>query len=262
MKNLMKAIAFATVMCMLLSVTAFAASEANMAGDGTASVTIIIDDAAASTPIALVVAKSTVESATGLDESNILYIDQAETDEYGAVTFNSVDTKGEKAVNVFVGYEGVSAAIKLVAAKVDLGPGDKVVIEDVKFYQTADIDKDVEGVEATDVESGSGATGTATITVDEGRKIAGINWAIGHSASDGSDVKRAYVKANADMLSVLTGNVQVRVGVAFSNGLKADPSTQRKITDLDLIVKTVKDDNSEELVIFTDEEADKDNENK
>lgn len=259
MKKLMKAIAFATVMCMLLSVSAFA-NTAAMDPNGAASVTIEIADATKSTPIALVVAKSSVESAAALDESNILYIDQSETDANGAVTFPNVDTKGEKAVNVFVGYAGVDAAIKLVAEEVVLGPKDSVEIKNVRLYQPDEID-DSEVGDATDVESGSGATGTATVTVDEDRKVAGIIWAIGYKNAKGEDA-RAYVKADTAMFAALQGATELRVGVAFSNGLKADASTQREITGLDLIVKTVKTDNTSELVLFTNETADKDNENK
>ena len=67
MKKFMKALAFATVMCMLLSVAAFAANEPDytIADGGTLSVTVT-DANAANKQIAFVAANADITEATDL----------------------------------------------------------------------------------------------------------------------------------------------------------------------------------------------------
>lgn len=255
MKKLMKALAFATVACMLLSTAAFAENSAEMDA-GAKSVTVTIDGVTASTPISIVVTPTTVTKAEEIASGNILYINQDVTDENGDVTFESVDTKNTNGVNVFLGYEGVGeSALTLVAEALVLEPQDKVTIVPAKIYKASEVDATVDGIENTESDFGVGAAVDLTKSAfGEDREIKDMIWSISYT-KDG-EAKKAFTKVKPALIENLNAcEGTLRLGLTVSAGSKAKDDTVEtaaEITAVNVIVKTNNAANTEEKIIFTD----------
>jgi hypothetical protein len=209
MKKLMKAIAFATVMCMLLSTVAFAAQEAtvNSAKNGI-NVTV---EAEEGTQVALLIlAKGTAlkDAASG----NILFIDQKPAAASGA-TFTDVSIGSAKAADVFVGYEGNKT---VALGTVTFEAGDTITVTTVKKFESVD--------GQSDNDLGGGYLLNLVKDLDEGRSLKNLIWAIdwtkkveGEDAVEGT----SYIAVGAEELAeinLLGGNTYI--GVAFSAGAK------------------------------------------
>ena len=253
MKKFMKAIAFATVMCMLLSTAAFAAATMNE----NSTVTVNVTGAATEAPIAFVV--STAGSAAAIDSANIKDVAQINTEADGSATI-TLGTGGEQSVNIFYGYQGVETA-QMFTAVLDVEPGDSVDVNVAEILSADAIDKytAVNGVEIpkTDNDRGSAIIATVDVNVDEGRVIKDMIWSIRYKETAEGELKFAYVKANASLFSVLDGEAQI--GLAFSNGNKSGKASVI-VDGLEAIVKTgVAETTTEDLTIFSDEAADKAN---
>ena len=251
MKKFMKAIAFATVMCMLLSVAAFAAETDGSVAWGEESavrVTINAGSANANKQIALVV--STAASAGAIATGNIYDVQQVALDENGSKTV-ALSAGGQAAVNVFYGYEGRDGgdAGMLELAAQAVTPDESVVIyveEILTEAEIAELAKTNESIVATDNDY-AGAI-IATVTIDAGDKtVSDMMWSIRHNGEKGV----AYVKADTSIFTVLDGSVQY--ALSFSNGNKSGLA-EVEVTGLEAIVKL--SDGSE---IYSDEEFDKPN---
>ena len=105
MKKLMKAIAFATVMCMLLSVSAFASTAVlDENADRTFNITVTYEGLAAK-QVALLVVKAGKQLGS-LADTDILYIDQKAAAD-GTATFTAPIAEGyDGNVDVYAGYDG------------------------------------------------------------------------------------------------------------------------------------------------------------
>lgn len=94
MKKFMKAIAFATVMCLALSTAAFAAVEVDYA---TKTANITVEGAQAGEQVAIIVTEA---GATEFTKDTILFVDQK-----ASKTFSAKITKaGVEAIDVYAGY--------------------------------------------------------------------------------------------------------------------------------------------------------------
>lgn len=119
MKKLMKAIAFATVMCMLLSTAAFASTATLTSTDYVLDVTV---NAAGDEQVALLIVDTDANLAS-LESSQILYVGQMAAAEgvadFGEIAIDSA--KGSKQVDVYAGYvSNATGNAMTVASNVDL----------------------------------------------------------------------------------------------------------------------------------------------
>jgi opacity protein-like surface antigen len=262
MKKLMKALAFATVACMLLSTAAFAEEvDPAIMDKGAKTVTVKVATNVASTPISIVVTpieedpENDPMTAEDINSGNILYINQGVTGEDGIATFENVDTKNTNGVNVFLGYEGVGdAALKLVAKALKLEPGDSVTIVPAKIYSAKDIDDAKTDVVA---ESDFGVGAVIDLTkADFGadRVIKDMIWSISYTKGGVAD--KAFTKVKPELIKAFNiCNGSIRLGLTVSAGSKAADDTvdtAAEITDVDVIVKTNNAENTEEKIIFSD----------
>lgn len=138
MKKLMKAIAFATVMCMLLSVSAFAATGENaVVNDGTIDVTVV---ATAGTQVALLMVDPEVSDSSleGLTDSQIIYIDQKASAGSNAITFEDINIGDYTEVDVWVGYDGADGAQFLGKVALE-SPEITITIVKEEVYTTTDL---------------------------------------------------------------------------------------------------------------------------
>lgn len=243
MKKFMKAIAFATVMCMLLSTAAFAADLT--IADSKVTVTVNAGAAAANEQIAFVV--STATTAAGIATGNIKDVQQVALDGTGSKTIELSTGDAEEAT-VFYGYKGVDAAQSFTAAAV-VQPSDKVVITNVDILTDAEINAYADGKEGfvlptTDTDKAGAIIATVDVQKEEGKTIAGMFWSIRHNGANGV----AYVAADETIFSVLDGPTQI--GLAFSNGNESGLA-EVEVTDLHAIV-ILRDAESNENIIYSD----------
>ncbi len=249
MKKLMKAIAFATVMCMLLSTAAFATSTATM--DNATTVTVKIEGADANQPLAVVVTPISVTSAAAITSADVKYIDQKTADGDGYAEF-TVDTKGENGVNVFYGYAGAPSALKLVATAAQAGDVIEIVgaAEILNATDIEDLANEY-GLAETDTEYGSAAVVEFDVELGEGRSVTDMFWSITYTGAEGTDY--AYYRADASIFNVLEGGV--KYAIAFSNGNRNGLNSV-EITAVNAIFKTANADGSgvQEILTNPDDE--------
>ena len=249
MKKFMKAIAFATVMCMLLSVAAFAASNAEIATAGT--VNIIVEGATASTPIAFVVTDTTVTEAANITSANIKDVAQTETTASGTASI-ALGTGGLDTVNVFYGYEGATLngepSALMLSAALEVEVYDTVVIKNLDIITEQEISEYIASnpgaaIAATDTDNATALVFEIDIDAN-GKTVTDMIWSIRHSGAN----RVAYVDADTDIFTVLDGTV--KYALAFSNGNRTEGGiAEVTIEGLEAIVKL--SDGSE---IFSEEE--------
>lgn len=246
MKKFMKAIAFATVMCMLLSTAAFAADLT--IADSKVTVTVVDANAEDGEQLALIATKASVASAAAITNDDILDIQQIAFADGEASA--ELGTKTETSVKIFYGYQsaGVDAAQSFTAAAV-VQPSDKVVITNVNILTDAEINDYADGKEGfvlptTDTDKAGAIIATVDVQKEVGKTIAGMFWSIRHNGANGV----AYVAADADLFSVLDGPTQI--GLAFSNGNESGLA-EVEVTDLHAIV-ILRDAESNENIIYSD----------
>ena len=143
MKKFMKAIALATVLCLALSTVAFANSVDTAVKDSAKDYTVdVVVTGAISEEVALVIVDSTngdVIATSGINDGNIVYIDQKTADASGT-TFADVPIKDTvKRVSVFVGYDGIAATDNYLGT-FDIGPEIKKIniVEDATIVSADD----------------------------------------------------------------------------------------------------------------------------
>ena len=129
MKKLMKAIAFATVMCMLLSTAAFAANQDVTVNQETKVITIKVTGAAAGNQVSLIVVDGATADYT-FNSDTILYINQGEAVDGGA-TFSGVTVPAStETIDVYAGYAANTATkAEKVAENVPLEAVEAITVE-------------------------------------------------------------------------------------------------------------------------------------
>ena len=175
MKKLFKAVAFVTVMCMLLSTAAFA-NYGEATGDKAAKLidANVVGVGENEQVVLLIVAKDVaVADAT---EADIMYIDQKQADASGVAAFNDIAIKDtETVVDVYVG----SAATN--------GPqliGNDIDIADVKVITLATGEDAIIEAHSESHEGVKGYAAAITVNIPEGLTIEKMIWGFG--LSDGT----------------------------------------------------------------------------
>lgn len=114
MKKLLKAVALATVMCMLLSTAAFASFGEATGDKDTDLVTVNVINAGANEQVVLLIVDGDVADLASVTDAQIQFIDQKEANASGAVNFGSVAVKeADKVVDVYVGSANTNGPQKL-----------------------------------------------------------------------------------------------------------------------------------------------------
>ena len=252
MKKLMKAIAFATVMCMLLSTAAFAATTADNSVDNAAiatdkKVTVNVTGAGDEAQVALVIVAGEVNDTSAISESNIEYIDQKIADASGAVTFGPITTKNEaEEVSVFVGYEGAAAQY---VGTIALEEEENVILIDHTVTKIVSNTRTELGEDNVNAEVLIGAGAAVTFTIPEEYVAEKMIWSL--TVAEGTTDAPKRFSAPVEFSPVLEGDVSL--AVAFMNGSKADSSiTTYTITDVDAIFRLKKIEDSTYTNAFTD----------
>ncbi len=127
MKKFMKAIAFATVMCLLLSTVAFAANEDVVVNTAAKKVTVTVEDVAAGEQVALVITKGDAADYT-FNSTTILYVDQKAAGSSTAVFENiAITDETVEAIDVYAGY-ATNAGANAVKVANDIPLSEEVVV--------------------------------------------------------------------------------------------------------------------------------------
>ena len=226
MKKLMKAIAFATVMCMLLSTAAFAANE-DVTVDESKVITVNVTGATAGEQVSLVVVAGDTTDYT-FNNDTILYVNQTAAVSGGA-TFTNVNVPADvETIDVYAGYASNTAA---QAEKVaDNVPLETVAEITVAINGTVTIINNVEGKAAEEgitleaTENDIGGLVILPVKFENVPAVTKMFWAFGIDGDgDGAADSHKYVAGNVSTLglgSALEGTVQI--GAAFNNGTKAN----------------------------------------
>lgn len=208
MKKLMKALALALAMCMVLSVAAFA-SSAELADEATKTLSISVTGATGTEPVSLVVVEANKEIATG----NILFVDQKPATD-GVASFTAKIAKDVEAVDVYAGfatYADAKNAAELVEEDLALTMPITEVAINVKSAVIADGKQNENDADHT----GGGVGMIVNFALPEGVTPVKMIWAI----RSGADVYYTPSISIAD-LAALSGDIQL--GASFINGSEAD----------------------------------------
>lgn len=241
MKKLMKAIAFATVMCMLLSTAAFAAPVANRTDDYVLDVTVATGAAAAEQVALLIVAKDA--NLDSLSNEQILYVDQTASVEsngsYAASFDVTIDsTKNVKVVDVYAGYASANGPatvledVELEEAKaLSISLTDTQIIDNVEAW-VATLGEEQKAA-LKDIQIPENNVAAAVITTvnfanfADTDRVTDMFWVFEVAA----DNNKRYLRGDVNALGingVCTGAVQM--GVSFINGSKNNP--ERPVLDI------------------------------
>ena len=228
MKKFMKAIAFATVMCMLLSTVAFA-SGAALTDPATKTVTVTVTTATGTEPVSVVI----VEAGNAITQGNILYINQAPAVD-GEVTFTAIVADAVSAIDVYAGSatyananqkaEKVATALPVVEESNEIVVAlDGTVVIEPNIEEADGYNASTMGTAATDI----GALVILPVSFENVSSVSQMMWALGIDTNDdGNADDYKYVAGDVSSLSlgsVTDGTVQL--GLAFINGEKgADDS--------------------------------------
>lgn len=240
MKKLMKAIAFATVMCMLLSVSAFAeevVTNPKATLDPNADYNLTVEVTASGTEqVALLVLKAGTELSAASD-TTIYYINQDAATE-GKATFNVVLNKAtlsnETKVDVYAGYasNGTNPAVSVKGVDVVNANELSIVLAD-GVTVIPDVDKSENelikaavGKVTEKPEGDIGGLAYATVKFENATaktSVTNVGWEFITGA------EKRYVHYAVEGFNVLEGNVQL--GVAFANGSNVDKDRVQFVTD-------------------------------
>lgn len=247
MKKLMKVLALATAICMLLSVSAFAASTVE-GNTTTKKIAITIDTGkATSEEVAVLIVKSSVANLAEVQDSDIMYINQvsAENGIYDLGTVEILDDT--ELVDVYIGSAKLGVATKINSAPIDLNE----VVEKLEINATAggvkiaNYSKEALAAagQATDVEGGTGVEINLDYVVKSA--IKDVIWAF--TIDNDAANKKYSVKTSYADFNVFENQSTIQLAAAFSNS-----GTPLNVTDVDVIVRT-----ADGSVLFTDELNDK-----
>lgn len=250
MKKLLKAVAFVTVMCMLLSTAAFA-NYGEATGNGTTKlITANVAAVGAKEQVVLLIIdhEKTLETA---GEDDIMYINQAQALENGTATFENIAIKNtETVVDVYVG-SAITGGPKLIGNDIDLS--DTKVITLVPNTSVV-----VYGNEGDDK---AGAGVAVTVNVPAGLVINRMIWALDVKlfGAEG-EYERVYSPFYEfeNGLSGLEGNVQF--AAVFNNGsISGENRYEINPTTVGAIFLTSDNDPSEHFTHEADKANKKDN---
>ena len=248
MKKLMKAIAFATVMCMLLSTAAFAANSVAEDSSVAKQINVRVESLESNEQVALVI----VEKDLGLS-SEILYIDQKAAT--GTVAeFEAPIAAEVEAVDVYVGYASNTGDEPVHVGYVELRE-DAITEVTVVMSEDVILQEGIQGQEQT----GAGVAATFTVKAPEGVTAKNMIWAIRFTDAQGNKVKYSdpIDIARHSFGSVLDGSV--RLGFAFLNGSILNEIDSVEITKVDAIfLFTDGVENGFRQEVFTNENDKKD----
>ena len=208
MKKLLKAVALATVMCMLLSTAAFASFGVATGNEETKLINANVVNAGANEQVVLLIVDKEVEDLAAVEDGDIMYIDQKEADSAGAVSFENIAIKDtETIVDIYVG-SAKTGGPQLIGNDVDVSEAKVITL-----VESAD------AIITANTGSAEGVKGyAAAITVDtKGLTIDKMIW--GFKLADGT---RRYSSVIEDVLdgTVVEGGVQF--AAAFDVGYKTD----------------------------------------
>ena len=211
MKKLLKAVALATVMCMLLSTAAFA-SYGEATGDrDTDLVTVNVINAGANEQVVLLIVDGDVADLASVTDAQIQFIDQKKADASGAVNFGAVAVKeADKVVDVYVGSANTNGPQKL---------GDDIDLSAVKNITIAEsLGEDAiitaYGNSGTDGVT-KGFAAAITVTIPEGLEVSKMIWGFKLAHEDFRRYSTAQEVSNAT-----AGDVQF--AAAFDLGATVD----------------------------------------
>ena len=212
MKKFMKAIAFATVMCLLLSTVAFAANEDVAVNLATKNVTVTVKNVAAGEQVALIITNGTAADYE-FNNTTILYVDQKAAGSSTAVFNDIAIAEGIEAIDVYAGYATNQGNAVKVANDVALT--EDVVVTLVEATVIDDITEEPEYDEATMGTPNEGTKGSVVylhlnVTGVANGELTKMFWAF-HVDKDGvKDTK--YAAGNVAALGLgeaLQGNVEI-----------------------------------------------------
>ena len=231
MKKLMKAIAFATVMCMLLSTATFAAvNEPTLVDNYKLTVTVTASE---DEQVALLVLKEGT-ALSAASESTIYYVNQDAAVE-GTATFNVVlnsETLGaEKKVDIYAGYaSNVGNAVSVTGVDVVEEQELAIVLDGpITVIPDAANDPEYEGVAIAQSDKGGLVYANVKFENYNGEAITNVGWEF----ANGSD--KRYIHYAVSGYNVLNGAIQL--GVAFTNGSEDRASFVTTDTDVSLWFK-------------------------
>ncbi len=245
MKKLMKAVAFVTVMCMLLSTAAFASDYGTAEGDKTEKlIDINVTNVGASEQVVLLVVKTGVAPAAAT-EADIMYIDQKQAGSDETASFLDIAIMNtETVVDIYVGSAETGGA-QFIGT---------VDVTDVKVITlaTEDLGDDAiiteHSVSANGKMSGFGAAITVNIPV--GLTVDKMIW--GFELSDGV---RHYTEADAYDVSHAEGCYgNVQFAAAFNFGYMTEATVERVSA-----IFLTGEGTADEMEHYTDEANDKPN---
>lgn len=219
MKKLLKAVALITVLCMALSMSAFAAENGDTTVDEDAkTITVNVLGAGANEEVALLIVKTGVELANA-SEGQIMYIDQAVANADGAVAFNNVKILDEnEKIDVYVGSADLDEA-KCLGTDISVkGVGVITLVDDSAIV--------VDAVGDGGVYAGYGVA--LTVNVPEGLEISKMIWAFDVKLKGEDKATRKFSKAIGEdcdtplpaIVADASGNVQF--AATFPAGLVGD----------------------------------------
>ena len=216
MKKFMKAIAFATVMCLVLSTVAFAAAVVD---EETKALNITVEGAAAGEQVAIIIVEAGAEEFTA---ETILYVDQKASKNF-STTITGVD-----AIDVYAGYAtNTSGEAVLVAENVALEEEEEVLqltitLANVTIVNDITEVKNEHGfvISKPDAET-KGAVVKFTINVANAAgtdAIAGMAWVFEVKNDETQAIDTKYAAADATIVAainsgLLAGNVEIAAAV-------------------------------------------------
>lgn len=236
MKKLMKAIAFATVMCMLLSTAAFAAIEEPVVDTDTKTLNITINEVGANEQVSLLILKTTANLAS-IGEGDILYINQTESTASNTASFTAVLDTDEDAVAIYSGSATYAAGSHATAYQYlgDVEITAAVTEVALVVKEAASVVADKVQTEAKDYYATALKMTVNFTAIPAGYKASKMIWAI--QTSEG----RKYTPViDAAWLAAIDTNTDIAFGVAFDNGSVKQGITPLTVTGGDMIFKFVK----------------------
>ncbi len=209
MKKFMKAIAFATVMCLVLSTAAFAAVEVDF---DTKAVDITVEGAQTGEQVALIITKGDAEDYT-FSKDTILFVDQNATGEFATTIVGEVET-----IDVYAGYaSNTGAKAVLVAEDVELTKEEvlelTITLADVQIENNitfTEANAELGYVAHRAAEGTKGAVVKLTLNVANATaedEIAGMFWGFEVKNDETAATATKYVRADQTIVDAINSKV-------------------------------------------------------
>lgn len=214
MKKFMKAIAFATVMCLVLSTVAFAAAE--ITDYTTKAITVTVEGVQKGEQVAIIITKGEAATDDAFTTETILFVDQKAAESTNAVFEAEITDSSVEAIDIYAGYASNSSedAVKVgndipIVADTKLTLVTAQVIDDV----TAGDDYDAETMgEANPGTKGSLVWLKLNATNIAAGDLTQMWWAFHITNNETSETDTKYSAGDVAVLglgTVLTGDVEI-----------------------------------------------------